>query len=79
MDSPRPILDTELQFFDKGTGKGESLEVYAIIFVWYWGGNIHSSIGGYIHQVWWPDNQGIYKLEWYRNDRQVEQGKGLCW
>ena len=33
MDSPRPILDTELQFFDKGTGKGESLEVYAMILV----------------------------------------------
>jgi hypothetical protein len=24
MDSPRPILAAELQFFDKGTGEGET-------------------------------------------------------
>ena len=24
MDSPRPLLSTELEFFNKGTGKGKS-------------------------------------------------------
>ena len=28
MDSPRPILSSELQFFEKGTGKGKSKEQY---------------------------------------------------
>jgi hypothetical protein len=49
MDSSRPILPTELDFFSKGTGKGEAsaLSVWPTMTNCY----IHSSFGNYIHQV----------------------------
>jgi len=35
MDSPRPILPTELEFFSKGTGKG-TVSPDLFIFSWLW-------------------------------------------
>ena len=93
MDSPRPILATELEFFDKGTGNGESWDQLSNAIMFCWGKMplclyqflfikytvykfhtqavltstlyIHSSIGGYIHQIWWSNHQGICWIEWY--------------
>ena len=48
MDSPRPILPAELEFFNKGTGKG-NFNILVIQLNKY---HLHSSFGGSIHQVW---------------------------
>lgn len=33
MDSPRPILPTELEFFKRGTGKGKSCAIYVLCLI----------------------------------------------
>ena len=68
MDSPRPILPTELEFFNKGTGKGKS---DANQYLWpgtaCWCINtICSSLSGCIHQIWWSTDPRIWKIEWHR-------------
>ena len=35
MDSPRPILPAELDFFHKGTGKGKSISHLAVLEIVY--------------------------------------------
>ena len=83
MDSPHPMLSTELQFFDKGTGRGKSrgqlfsmLRIFNVLTIeWL----IYSSTGGYIHQIWWSNNQWIYWLEWCGKYRSVGHGKEKCW
>ena len=34
MDSPRPILPAELEFFNKGTGSGKSYELIWILYLY---------------------------------------------
>jgi len=35
LDSPCPLLPTELEFFNKGTGKGKSAANYTLSWVWF--------------------------------------------
>ena len=95
MDSPRPILSAELEFFNKGTGRGKSQWIHTC---WFWRllplsivpfhwpsccqiycmlsysvlthkHFLHSSTGGYIHQIWWSNNQWVCKIGWCRGWR----------
>ena len=65
MDSPRPLLDAELQFFNKGTGKGKFwsqlwIRVVPRNHLWY------SSFGDCFHQIWWSHSSTIWRTGWHR-------------
>ena len=65
MDSARPVLPTELEFFSKGTGNGKSW-IQPILSTLMSEYHFYSPFGGCIHQIWWSNNSRRWKIRWYR-------------